>query len=240
MNIFIEVEYDGIDYAGWQFQPRRKTIQGELERALNRLTQTTIKTIGASRTDAGVSAYGQVVNFHIEFLQFQNLKNFLSSLNAVLPDEINIRQIKIVSEDFHARFDSKGKIYQYKILTDYSPLRRRFSWYVPYELDLGRIKKAMRLFLKQKDYAAFCKVSDKDGNVIMKSLSMRKTKDEIDVRIEANRFLYKMVRRIVGALVDIGRGHRSEDDIKKALAGLKHRPLMCAPANGLTLVKVKY
>jgi tRNA pseudouridine38-40 synthase len=240
MNILMEIEYDGTNYAGWQYQPHKNTIQGELEKTLSQLYQERIKVTGASRTDAGVSAQGQIANFYIPTLRFKNLQSLLNSLNAVLPYDIYVKQLKIMNEDFHARYSSKGKIYQYQILLNRSPLRQRFFWVVSYNLDLRRMRKVIKFFLKQKDYSAFCKVKDKDGKVIMRSISIRKTKDEIYIKIEANRFLYKMVRRIVGALVDLGRGHRTEEDIRKSLIGDEQRTLMCAPAQGLKLMKVKY
>ena len=240
MNILMEIEYDGTDYAGWQFQPHHRTIQGELEKALRQILQTQIKIISASRTDAGVSAQGQITNFHITNLRFENITKFKNSLNAVLPDDIFIKSIKIVTDKFHARFSTKSKVYEYRILITPAPLRQRFAWVLLYKLNIANVRKAIKLFLKQTDYKKFCKVRDKDGHVVMKSISIKKTKDEILIRIEANRFLYKMVRRIVGALVEVGRGHRTDQDIKDCLAGGNHRTLVCAPANGLKLVKVKY
>lgn len=240
MNILLEIEYDGNNYSGWQYQPNKSTVQGEIEQALKKIHQKKIKVIGASRTDAGVSALSQIANFHIESLRFESLKLLRAGLNAILPRDIFIKKIKRVAKDFNSRFFSKTKIYQYKIINQRLPLKQRFAWTVLYVLDIHKIKKAANLFIKQKDYAAFCSVKDKDGKVLMKSITIKKNKDEIFIKIEADRFLYKMVRRIVGALVDVGRGHRSEDDIERALNGEKHRPLICAPANGLTLIKVKY
>lgn len=240
MNILMKIEYDGTNYSGWQYQPNKNTIQGELEKALNRLFQERVKVTGASRTDAGVSAQGQIANFRIASLRFKNLQDLFNSLKGVLPNDIYVKRLKIIDEDFNARYSSKGKIYLYQILANRSPLKQRFAWVVPYKLDLGKMRKVTKLFLKQKNYRAFCKVKDKDGKVKMKSISIRKTKDEIHIKIEANRYLYKMVRRIIGALVDLGRGHRTEEDVQKALIGEKHRPLICAPANGLILKKVIY
>jgi tRNA pseudouridine38-40 synthase len=236
----MEIEYDGTNYAGWQYQPNKKTVQGEIERALNQINQQNIKVYGTSRTDAGVSALGQIANFKISSMRFKNMVSFRKSINAVLPDDIYVRKMKIVADDFHARYSSKGKVYEYRIITNESPTRRRFAWIIPYQLDIKKMRKAAKLFIRQKDYKEFCKVKDKSGIVIMKSIKISKDKDEITFRIEANRFLYKMVRRIIGALVEIGRGHRTEDDIRKAMIGEKHHPLICAPAKGLILTKVIY
>jgi tRNA pseudouridine38-40 synthase len=175
-------------------------------------------------------------------MRFKNIASFRKSMNSVLPDDIYVCKMKIVNDDFHARYSSKGKGYEYRVITNESPTRRRFAWIVPdhYHLDINKMRKAAKLFIGQKDYKEFCKIKDKSGIVLMKSIKISQYKDEIYIRIEANRFLYKMVRRIIGALVEIGRGHRTEDDIKRALTGGKHRSLICAPANGLALVKVIY
>ncbi len=240
MNIMMEIEYDGINYAGWQYQPDKLTVQGELERALAQLYQDKIKIIGASRTDAGVSAIGQIANFHTNTLRFNSLKKFLLSLNAVLPKDIYVKKVKAVNEDFNARYSAKAKIYQYKIIKHRSPLRRRFVWVLPFKLDIRKMTEAAKLFVKHKNYSIFCCLKTKEGRVNIKSITISKKKDEIFIKIEANRFLYKMVRRIVGALVDVGRGRATEDDIKKSLVSRKHRTLMCAPAIGLILKKVRY
>jgi tRNA pseudouridine38-40 synthase len=240
MNLVIEIEYDGTNYSGWQFQPRRRTIQGEIEKALSQLYQMRIKIVGASRTDAGVSAQGQIANFYVPTLRFKDLAGLIKSLNAILPDDICVKQALVTDNDFHARYSAKGKIYQYHILCRYSPLRQRFAWVVRYKLNLSSMRKAVKLFLRQKDYSAFCKVKDKNGKIIMKSISIKKNGDEVFISIEADRFLYKMVRRIIGALIDVGRGHRNEDDIKNSLIGCERRTLVCALAKGLVLVKVKY
>ena len=240
MNVIIKIEYDGTNYAGWQIQPHKQTIQGELEKALSQIFQEPIKVVGASRTDAGVSAMGQMSNFHISNMKFRDLPTLQKSLNAVLPEDIYVRQIKKVNDSFHARYSAKGKIYQYRILINPSPLRQRFAWVVKYNLDLLKMRSAAKLFLRNKDFSIFCKVKDKDGQVKMDSIRIKKIGDEILISIEANRFLYKMVRRIVGALTDVGRRHRSLDDIKNSVKSIKHRTLMCAPAQGLILVQVKY
>ncbi len=261
MNYKIEIEYDGTNYAGWQKQPNKNTVQGEIEKALEKICQQHIKITGASRTDAGVSALGQVANFHLEeHIQKKGsvkirlvktcdearvsarlgLEKLRQSLNAVLPTDIWIKKINKVPDSFHARYDSVFKIYQYKIIYTPSPLQQRFAWVLGYELNLNMMQQTVTKFVKNKDYAQFCAVKDKDGRVTVKSIAVRHKKNETVITIQANRFLYKMVRRIVGALVEIGRGHRTLDDVKNALLGKKHRPLICAPAKGLVLVKVKY
>ncbi|MCX7785076.1 MAG: tRNA pseudouridine(38-40) synthase TruA [candidate division WOR-3 bacterium] len=254
MNVLIEIEYDGTEYAGWQYQPHRRTIQGEIEKALYKILRKKIRIIGAGRTDAGVSALGQIANFHLDenwFSQKDNksLLNLQKGLNAILPDDIFIKSIRIVADNFNARYSAKSKIYQYRLITTNSPLRKRFAWFIPYELDLNKMKYAANLFLHQFNFSKFCHLKNKDAIVRIKSLKImmssnpifkNQRQDEIIIRIEADRFLYKMVRRIVGALVDFARGKINECDILNSFCGEKHRPIVCAPANGLLLLKVKY
>lgn len=254
MNVLIKIEYDGINYAGWQYQPNKRTIQGEIEKALHQILQTKIRIIGAGRTDAGVSALGQVANFYLDekFLSGdgkKSLDKLQKSLNAILPEDIFIKSISSVADDFNARYSAQSKIYQYRIITSVSPLRKRFAWIIPDKIDLNKMRRAAKLFLRQTNYSAFCHTKDKYGKIKIKSLRIVKIsnsifserkQDEIIIRIEAKRFLYKMVRRIVGALVDFSRGKISERDIKNSFHGIKHHPIVCAPANGLLLLKVKY
>lgn len=240
MNIKIEIEYDGTNYAGWQKQPDKPTIQGEIEQALKKIFQKNIPVTGASRTDAGVSAQRQTANFKVLSLKFPNLTKLQSNLNAILPNDIWIRKITKVADNFNARRLAIQKIYRYKIITTPSPLQRRFAWVVSYKLNLANTRKAAKLFINHNDYALFCSAKHKNGQVKIKSISIKKSANEIMITVQGNRFLYKMVRRIVGALIEIGRGHRTEDDVKNALNGLKHRSIICAPACGLILVKVKY
>ncbi|MCX8014565.1 MAG: tRNA pseudouridine(38-40) synthase TruA [candidate division WOR-3 bacterium] len=243
-NILIEIEYDGTNYYGWQVQPNRKTIQGEIEQVLSKIYQKPIPIIGACRTDAGVSACGQIANFKLSAKlgkRFQ-LQELQKKLNAMLPTDIYIKKIKMVGNDFHARFSAKSKIYEYHIILTKSPLKQRFAWFVPFDLNLKTMREAARLFIKHRDYRAFCKVSDKNKNTKcnIKKITIAKRKDEIFIRIEGTRFLYKMARRIVGALIAVGKNHRTLLDIQNALKGKSHKPLVVAPAQGLKLIKVNY
>ncbi|MBS4016012.1 MAG: tRNA pseudouridine(38-40) synthase TruA [Candidatus Latescibacteria bacterium] len=240
MNIKLEIEYDGTNYAGWQYQPNKITIQGEIEKALAQLLQKKLRITGASRTDAGVSALGQVANFEVTPLKGLSLAKLQCGLNSILPKDIWIRKISKAADEFNSRRYSKSKIYRYRIIANPSPIRQKFAWFVRYELDINKMRRAVKLFIRHNDFSLFCAAKDKNGEVDIESIIISQKRDQIDITIKANRFLYKMVRRIVGALVEIGRGHRSLDDIKKALAGEKHRSLICAPAHGLILKKVKY
>lgn len=235
-NIRIDIEYDGTEYSGWQYQPDKSTIQGTIEMALKRIFKQDIRITGAGRTDAGVHALCQVANFKID--KNIPLEKLQRALNSLLPRDIFIKKVIEVSMDFNARYDAKSKIYEYRILQGKSPLRRRYAWELSYKLNYKRMEGVKEIFLGKKDYGFFCELSD-SAMVDVKGMRLTKKEDEIILRIEANRFLYKMVRRIVGALVDMGRGKIEPEDIVRSF-DKEPNPFITAPANGLTLVEVKY
>jgi len=236
-NILLEIEYDGTDYSGWQYQPRKKTVQGIIETTLSKILQEPINLIGASRTDAGVSALGQVANFLTNSrISPQKIQ---SALNSLLPSAIGIKNAYGVHLLFHARFDAKSKVYRYQIIFNHSPLRQRFAWEIHYELNVAKMERAAKVFIGEKDYGPFCSIKKENGIVNLTEIKFDQA-DGLIIKIEANRFLYKMVRRIVGMLVDIGRGKINKNDIMKCLSNKSHIPFLVAPANGLILVRVKY
>jgi len=235
-NIRIDIEYDGTEYSGWQYQPNKRTIQGTIEEALEEIFREEIKIIGAGRTDAGVHALCQVANFKIDKdIPIENLRR---ALNSLLPPDIFIKRAMEVSMDFNARYDAKSKIYEYRILQGKSPLRRRYAWELSYKLNYEKMEEVKAIFPGKKNYGFFCQLS-KPAIVDVRGIGLTKKGDEIILRIEANRFLYKMVRRIVGALVDVGRGKIGAEDIVRSF-DKGPNPFITAPANGLILVEVKY
>lgn len=245
-NILLEIEYDGNDYFGWQYQPKKKTIQGTIENALCKILQEPIKIIGASRTDAGVSAVGQCANFLTN--SRLSAKTIQAALNSFLPRNIYIKNAYGVHLLFNARFDAKGKIYRYQIILGRSPLRQRFAWELKYPLDFPKMERVTKFFLGEKNYSPFCAIKNDNEEGIVNVNEIKLVTDSnrafstngVTIEIEANRFLYKMVRRIVGSLVEIGRGKITKNDIIKSLSGKPHTPFLVAPAHGLVLLAVKY
>jgi tRNA pseudouridine38-40 synthase len=237
-NLRLEIEYDGTNYSGWQYQPNRLTIQGAIEVAAKRVLGESIRLYGAARTDAGVHARAQVANF------FSNTDRpaeaIRRALNSILPFDIYIRGLCEVPETFHARYGARYKIYEYRIVNHRSPLSRRYAWELEYELDHTQMERAKFLFLAYKDYGRFCKLKVKNPEVSVHQLNLTSLNDELIVEVRADRFLYKQVRRMVGALVDLGRGRRELEELSAALKGLPHRPFITAPAKGLTLIGVVY
>ena len=237
-NTRLTIAYDGTNYAGWQIQKNARAVQGIIEKALRKVLNENVKLIGAGRTDSGVHAKGQVANF-------KSKKDFtLTALNANLPEDIAIIKIKRVRENFHSRFDAKGKVYRYMILNSRigDPLARRFCWRVPWPLDVSRMKKEANTLIGKHDFKAFqAKSVIKNTVRTIKRLNIKKKGRFVTIDIEANGFLYNMVRNIVGTLVEIGRGYFPKGSMKRILHSRSRRQAgPTAPAQGLTLLRVLY
>jgi len=244
-NIKLTIEYDGTDYFGWQIQNKRKskTVQKTTEECLQKILQRRIKLIASGRTDAGVHAKAQVANFKTE--SSLSLEKLQKALNALLPVDIAITHIEEANLDFHSRFAAKSKTYRYTILNRpyRSVLLKDRAYFYPYPLDTKLMQRQARILLGRHNFKAF-QASDKKGsNSIrtIKKLKITKDKDLIYIDIEADGFLYNMVRNIVGTLIEIGRGKFSGGSLRKIMLSKERRlagPTL--PAKGLCLVEVKY
>jgi len=250
-NFKITIEYDGTNYRGWQIQNRKnknsklKTIQEEIENALNRVFGKNIYLIGSGRTDKGVHALGQVANFkcgtHLTTMDIRN------ALNSYLPPDIRIIKVEEVEENFHARFLAKSKIYRYIIFNRKipSPFYRNYSWWIKEKLDFQAMRKTTRIFLGKHNFKAFASVDPKrkSKNFVrtIKNFSLKKDGNFLVFEIEADGFLYNMVRNIIGTVIEVGKGKLTILDLKKILKS-KDRRLAGppAPSQGLFLVRVKY
>lgn len=259
-NLKITIEYDGTRYAGWQVQnsrrirksPRqRPTIQATIEKALRKILQEKIRLIGSGRTDAGVHALGQVANFATKTKI--SLYKLQWALNGNLPDDIVIRSIEKPNPDFHSRFDARSKVYRYAILNRPYPsafLRNRVYFY-RHPLDVRLMQQEARALLGRHDFKAFQATDKKERSSVrtIKKISIRNETPTLClvpctlliIDIEADGFLYNMVRNIVGTLIEIGRGKFPRGNLKKILAS-KNRKLAgpTVPACGLCLSEVKY
>jgi tRNA pseudouridine38-40 synthase len=240
------LEYDGTDFAGWQLQRDARTVQGELERALEKLAGVPVRPTASGRTDAGVHATGQVVHFDLESrLTSIELRR---GLNGVLPPDVAVVDLFEAAPTFHARKDAAGKRYVYRILTrgSASPLRRRFAWHLRGPLDLDAIGRASRSLLGLHDFRAFRGTAGGDPGPDdtrrkIERLDWERCGDEIHLVAEGSGFLRYMVRNLVGTLVDVGSGRRSVDSVREALASLDRTHAgPTAPAHGLCLERVWY
>jgi tRNA pseudouridine38-40 synthase len=241
-NIKLTIEYDGTDLSGWQRQDNAPTVQEHLETRLREITGEQTSLIGASRTDAGVHALGQVANFQTETTI--PVRGIRLALNGVLPDAIAVVDAVEVDADFHARFSASGKHYRYAILnrTDPSPLRGRTSWQRPRPLNLAAMREAALHMVGERDFSAFratgCGAKNATRHVTDVSLSERGD-DLLWVEVRGNAFLRNMVRIMVGTLVDVGVARFTPGQVLEILESRdRTRAGQTAPARGLTLVEV--
>jgi tRNA pseudouridine38-40 synthase len=237
-NLKLTIEFDGTDYAGWQYQPNRPTIQGELDSAFGKIARQKVTTCGCGRTDAGVSARRYVANAHVD--SALPLGRLRAALNHFLPAGIHVHSVDQVADGFHARFSALRKTYVYRIIRGTSPLRRRHAWEYRYPLDVERMSRAAKLFAGRRDFQPFCQAHDANGMCTVESVLVENGGDEVAVIVCGDRFLYKMVRRIVGALAACGSGRLTLKDVRAALAGRPSKPFLTAPACGLLLESVAY
>lgn len=237
------LEYDGSRYAGWQRQPDQPTIQEAVETALFQLTQATVSVIGAGRTDAGVHALGQVASFRI--VRTWTPREWMRGLNARLPEDIAVRSVALVSDDFHARYGARGKLYEYRILNrpERPALDRAYLWHVHKPLDSSAMEQAAAHLTGSHDFSSFegTLTDNEDPVCDLRQLSVAKEGDLIRIRAYADRFLKHMVRAVVGTLVEVGHAKRTPESLKTILAA-KDRTAAgrTAPPHGLFLVRVDY
>lgn len=236
------VEYDGTRYAGFQQQPNQPTIQGEMERVLARVTQQETRIVGAGRTDAGVHARGQVVHFLTAWKR--SLEQLHRALNALLADDVAVREVARAPSDFHARFSAVAREYRYTILNQEirSPLEARYAHHHAQPLDEGVMEQALAYLIGSHDFASFGQPTQGASTVreIVRASCVREA-NHIYVDMSANAFLRQMVRSIVGTLLLVGRGALTPLDVRRILEA-KDRSLAGppAPAHGLCLVRVNY
>jgi tRNA pseudouridine38-40 synthase len=242
-NIKLILSYEGTRYAGWQKNQDAPTIELTLEKALFQILREKLELQAASRTDAGVHAQGQVVNFKTE--NSIDLKLLVRSLNGVLPHDIRILNARAMPGDFHPTLHNRGKEYLYQICNSpfQLPFYRHLSWHVPTPLDLQHIKNAVLHLLGTHDFSAFCNeraLWTRSPLCTLESITLEKLPHErLQITVKGDHFLYKMVRNLVGTLVYVGCGKLNPDMIPVILEN-KARSLagVTAPAHGLCLREV--
>jgi tRNA pseudouridine38-40 synthase len=243
-NIRLTVAYDGTDFHGFQIQPQLRTVQGVLQEALRLITkEEALQIHGSGRTDAGVHAWGQVVNFITQ--SRIPLEKWPVALNVRLPNDLVIREAFEEPLDFHARFSAKRKVYRYMIdrATYPNVFQARYAYHVPYPLDLARMREAAAHFIGRHDFTSFCAaatpVEDKVRELY--KIDFEEKDSFLSITFEGEGFLWNMVRILVGTLILVGRGRLSPDDMPLILeARDRTRAGFTAPAHGLTLWEVIY
>lgn len=246
VNLKLIIQYDGSDYFGWQAQPKRNTVQQTIQNALRiLLPKCNLNIIGAGRTDTGVHALNQCANFFIEKSVYKNLniKKFIHSLNAILPDDIVIKKISRVNLNFNARYSAISREYFYLFSKDKSAIFRNYVLHIKQSFDLKLAKKFCSLIIGTHCFKSFCKnKSDKHNfNCIIYNADVFKTKLGIyKFKITANRFLHSMVRALVSVMLKISSDKLSIDDFKNLFLSNQTLKIQYAPSYALFLSKINY
>lgn len=250
MRLKLTIAYDGRPFLGWATQPEGGTVQDHLEAALAEVVKEPIRVHNAGRTDAGVHALGQIVHFDAPEASSMNPFNYLPALNGKLPPTIRVMDCEEAAPDFHARFSAKEKSYQYRLSLApvLPPLDAGLVWHLPRQLDPATLEEALALYLGKHD---FRHLSAKRGNESEKTDYQRTilrsdfepTKDGYLLTFTGDGFLYKMVRMLTGTAVQAAQGRLRLDEVEDLITGAHpdtRKPPHCAPADGLTLVSVRY
>ncbi len=241
-RIKMVLAYDGTSFSGWQYQPDTPTVQETLERAIERVVQHPVRVVAAGRTDTGVHALGQVVHFKTEsHLTTAIMKR---AFNAHLPWSIRVRQVREAPRSFHARFSASSRVYRYFLSPFSLPFLHRYSWVIEKKLDLDTLNSLLALFEGEHDFGAFGSPTKPGGSTVREVIQARARsyRGLTVITLEANAFLRKMVRHMVGAAVKVALGRSHPDEVKRVLEypqGFRC-PAPPAPPQGLFLWRVKY
>lgn len=235
------MEYDGTDFHGWQVQVRHRTVQGDLETSLSRLAGGPVRVAGAGRTDAGCHAAGQVASVRMTTrLQADGLRR---ALNATLPKDVRIVEAAEVDAAFHARFDAMRRAYRYRIQSRPTALARRYAWVREVKASVAVLNAASRALLGTHDFTALSKKGSEGGGPRCRVTRARWTRRPggLAFDIEADRFLYTMVRRIVATVIEAAERGTGAGAIRAVISGADRRAAAPpAPAHGLYLMRVRY
>lgn len=242
-RIKLTIAYDGTNYCGWQIQPNGITIEEVINKALTKLTGEDIQVIGASRTDSGVHAMGNVAVFDTETTI--PAEKIAMALNQRLPEDIVIVRSEEVASDFHPRYCDCSKTYEYHIINTRIPIptKRLTNYFVSYVLDIEKMRQAASYLVGEHDFVSFCNIRTDVENTVrtITALEILTEGNEITIRITGNGFLYNMVRIIVGTLIRVGRGFYEPEKVKEILEAKDRKAAgVTAPANGLMLMEIQY
>lgn len=242
-RVMMRVAYDGTDYCGWQFQPGAPTVEGVLNQALSELLGETIVVTGASRTDSGVHALGNVAVFDTETRIPPEKISY--ALNQRLPEDIVVQESGEVAPDFHPRHCNSTKTYEYRILNREFPLptERRDSYFTYRKLDVKIMQDAAKYVIGTHDFASFCSAHAQTETTVrtVYDCTVKQTGDMICIRVTGAGFLYNMVRIIAGTLLEIGCGARKPEEMKDIIAACDRSAAgPTAPAHGLTMIGIEF
>jgi tRNA pseudouridine38-40 synthase len=239
------VAYDGAPFAGWQSQSHGNTVQDHLERAFKRVTARSVRVHGAGRTDAGVHALAQCA--HVDLANGGlSAQRWVEALNALLSPAIRVLRSRYVSDDFHARLSAKGKIYRYRIWNSrvLPPFEHRHAWHIAHPLDLKVLKSAAKCFTGTHDFSSFAANRGQPERITVRTINSVRVRQNghcVIIEFDGDGFLYKMVRLMVGTLVQCALGKMRIEEISARLKSTELlSPRFAAPAEGLFLVRVRY
>ena len=242
MRLKLTIEYAGTRYSGWQIQKNARTVQGELERAIREATGVTdFELYGSGRTDAGVHALAQVAHLDIDAAAAPEMLR--RRINEVLPSDINVLRAEKVRHRFHARHDARARSYIYHLARRRTAFAKQYVWWVKDDLNLPRMREAAAQLVGLHDFQSFSddEPDEKSTTVLVDTFEIYEDGDLILIHIEGSHFLWKMVRRIVGVLVEVGRGGLAVSAVAAMLANRSDLPArLTAPASGLFLERVYY
>jgi tRNA pseudouridine38-40 synthase len=236
------IEYEGTRYSGWQKQENAKTVQGSILKAAQEVFGDSLIDIqGSGRTDSGVHALCQVAHFDVKTVLAPEIIRM--KLNDMLPHDITILDVEKTNQIFHARHDAISRSYVYQISRRRTAFGKNFVWWIKDKLDFNKMESASKLFLGMNNYSSFSDddPTEKSTKVLIDDIQLKEEGDLILIRIIGSHFIWKMVRRIVGILAEVGRGKKSEKDILYYLSNKTNEPAkFTAPPSGLFLEKVTY
>ncbi len=236
------IEYDGTEFSGWQFQLNVRTVQGEIEAALEKIFDSKITLYGSGRTDAGVHARGQIAHIYIENMKL-SFEEIRMALNSFTGRDLNIAEVSEVREGFHARFSAKSRVYKYRIINRPDPLLLRYAWWTNRKWDDQLIIEAVKLLMGEHSFKSFCRARPGEEDYICEVYKAVwiPNSDGAIFEIEAVRFFHQMVRGIVGALIDVGRGYVSMQEFSDLIKNpTDNAQVLFAPSSGLVLDRVNY
>ena len=240
MRYLIEIAYDGSNFYGFQRLKGKRCVQEEIEHVLTILNNSKVEIKGAGRTDKGVHAYGQ--RAHFDFNVNIPKERLFKVINNMLPSDVRIISLKEVDNDFHARFNVKKKVYQYKInIGNYDPLLSNYCYQTNHELDIDTLKEVSKLFIGVHNFKNFVSGARDNYEAIIYNIDIKKEKDIITITFEGKSFYRYMVRNMVGAILDVLTNKASINDIKQMLDKPNAvKQLSCAKPQGLYLMKIYY
>ena len=243
MRIRLTVAYDGTNYHGWQIQKNATSIEGVLTVALGELLGEEVALAGASRTDAGVHALGNVAVFDSQTRIPP--EKIAVAVNQRLPEDIRVMKSEQVSDDFHPQYGAKCKTYEYSITNAaiQLPVKRLYSYFVYIPLDVERMRRTAESFIGEHDFGGFCSAGSQVKSTVRQiyDIKILQNGEDIKIQVTGNGFLYHMVRIIAGTLIEVGMGRREEETVLRAIREADRRLAgPTAPANGLTLLEIRY